>query len=344
MKIMKYRFEKVTHENYSLFLPIVQQNQWGNILLPNEYNLNLWGGVVYGDDMMIGGWIGSLRGNKPIVKWFAKSVYFDSYPMFVSKDLEKDCQKELIDTMREWAKQEGIVMFNLTHWVRGYELPYLQVQHNATFLLPLQDTCEAQMKLIESSQRNKIRKGEKNGIVVRVYTGSDAVREIPILQSIREQTQEHALQRNSSASILLKSDRYFENLFLHANSTLFIGYYEEKPVTVLVVQQSGKTACSYSGGSDYDINRKIACSAYVRWKAIEYYIEQPGVDYMDMGGVPPTPKEDDPAYGVYMFKRSFGGEYMEFDMGEIVINQWKYALVKFALSQRKLLRLFSKVL
>lgn len=334
---------KISKDNYQQFMQIVQQTQWGNILLPDMFSLNLWGGVVMEGDEMIGGWVGILRGNKPIVQWVAKSVYFDSYPIFVSEEMRQKYQQLLIDTIREWAKQEHIVMLNLTHWVRGRELPDLQVEHNATFLLPLQDTSEAQMKLVESSQRNKIRKGEKNGIEVKTFQKEEAVKMIPIVQSIREQTQEHAIRNNANASMLLKSDNFFENLFLHTNSTLFIGYYEEKPVTVLVVQQSGRTACSYSGGSDYEINRKIACSAYVRWKAIEFYREQNGVEYMDVGGVPPTPEPDDPAFGVYTFKRSFGGEYMEFDAGVIPISKWKCALLKFALSQRKLLRLLSKI-
>ena len=54
------------------------------------------------------------------------------------------------------------------------------------------------------------------------------------------------------------------------------------------------------------------------------------------------PTKEHPAYGVYEFKKSFGGEYMEFDNGPIVINKWKYALLSFVLKNRKLLRILSK--
>lgn len=338
-----FQIEKVSAENYAQYLAIVEQTQWGNILLPTEFNMNFWGGIIKGGNNVIGGWVGTIRGNKPIVKWLAKSVYFDSYPMFVSEEMLQKCQQELIDTMREWAKQEHIVMFNLTHWVRGRNLPYLNVEHNATFRLPLQETSEVQWKLVESKQRNIVRKGEKNGVLVQIYKGKNAITKLPVLQKLRAQTQQHAIGKNSNASMLLKSDKFFENLIRNTDATLFIGFVEGKPATVAVMIASGETAYYYSGGSDYELNRQTGSSAYVIWKAIEYYRELPGVKYMDMGGVPVAPESTHPAYGVYAFKRSFGGEYMEFDAGVIPINKIKYTLLKFALSQRKLLRMFSKV-
>ncbi len=338
-----YRIEIISERNYAEYLAVVRKTQWGNLLLPDVYETNLWGGIVREGESVIGGWIGTLRGNKAVVRWIAKSVYFDAYPVFESAQVADECQMPLMDTMREWAKKDGIVMFNLTHWVRGNELPCLEVQHNATFLLPLQDTSEAQWKLVESKQRNIVRKGEKNGVEVRILKGTEAIAELPTLQLLREQTQQHAIKKNANASMLLKSDNFFAKLLTHTDATLFIGSVNGKPATVAVMIASGETAYYYSGGSDYELNRQTGSSAYVIWKAIEHYRELSGVKYMDMGGVPVRPEPGHPAYGVYMFKRSFGGEYMEFDAGAIPISKWKYAVLKFALSQRKLLRLFSKV-
>lgn len=339
---MGYRIEKLSNQNYIPYLAVVKQTQWGNILLPDDYGVDLWGGVVYEDDVLIGGWVGVYRGNKRFVKWIAKSVYFDSYPIFSQEKYTKEYQSRLIDTMREWAKKEQIVMFNLTHWVRGNSLSGLDGKLNATYLLPLQDNEEAQMTLIERTQRNKIRKGEKNGVEVRALRGNEALSELPTLQLLRAQTQNHAIHNNANASMLLKSDNFFANLLRHTDATLFIGSVEGKPATAALMLASGETVYYYSGGSDYELNRQTGSSAYVIWKTLEYYRNQQGIKYMDMGGVPVRPDESNPAYGVYVFKRSFGGEYMEFDSGMMPINKFKYAILKFALSQRKLLRLFSK--
>lgn len=336
--------ERISEDNYLPFYNLVRRNQWGNILLPNKYVSSLWGGLIHKGDAIVGGWIGIVRGNKPIIKCIAKSVYFDAYPIFASQEYADRYQQKLIDTMREWARKEHIVMFNLTHWVRGVGLPYLHTEHNATFLLPLQDTTDLQWKMIESTQRNKIRKGERNGVDVIALNGDEAIAQLQVFQQLRAQTQQHAIGKNASTSMLLKSDIFFKNILQKTNATLFIGSAQTKPATVALMIASGETVYYYSGGSDYELNRQTGSSAYVIWKAIEYYREQHSIRFMDMGGVPPTPATDHPAYGVYVFKRSFGGEYIEFDAGVIVINKIKYAILKQVLSMRKILRVFSKYL
>ena len=341
---MEHKVEKIRRENYAEYLALVKRSQWGNLLLPDEWSDDLWGGVAIEKDKVIGGWVGVYRGNKKFVKWIAKSVYFDAYPQFATEELAEKYLTQLLDAMRAWAREEQIVMFNLTHWVRGYAFPDLNIEHNATFLLPLQESSEAQWKLVESKQRNIVRKGEKNEVEVRALTGEEAIAELPTLQLLREQTQQHAIKKNANASMLLKSDNFFANLLRHTDATLFIGSVEGKPATVAVMIASGETAYYYSGGSDYELNRQTGSSAYVIWRAIEYYREREDVKYMDMGGVPVKPEPTHPAYGVYAFKRSFGGEYKEFYAGTIVINKFKYGVLSFLLKQRKLLRLLSKSL
>lgn len=341
---MEYAIERISPNNYADFLALVEQTQWGNILLPDAYNDDVWGGVVFEKDRIVGGWVGKYRGNKRLIRILAKSVYFDAYPAFVSSEYTEKYQLQLIDKMREWAKQDGIVMFKLTHWVRGWDLPYLEKELCATFLVTLPDSEEKQWDLVDNKHRNRFRKGEKNGVEVRVLKGKDAIAEMDTLQKLREHTQQHAIKKNANASMLLKSDSFFRNLFLHTNAELHIGSIEGKPATVAVMLISGNTAYYHSGGSDYELNRQTGSSTYVFWKAITHYIHLPNVKYLDMGGVPVNPTPDHPAYGVYTFKSLFGGEYMEFDAGAIVINKAKYLILNFLLNQRWLLRLFSKSL
>lgn len=336
------KVERINSENYTLFLDVVRMTHWGNLMLPDELVSDLWGGVVKEGEKVVGGWVGTLRGNKPVVKLLAKSVYFDSYPIFENDKLAEKYQLALIDAMREWARTDGIVMFKLTHWVRGTELPYLEVEKNATFLSLLPEKIDDMWDIVDKKHRNRFRKGEKNGVEVRAYYGEDAIAQLPIFQALREQTQQHAISRNAKASILLKSDKFFSDLIRHTDATLFIGWLGDRPATVVLMIASGDTAYYHMGGSDYELNRQVGSSAYVFWKIFEYYIARPDIKYLDMGGVPVNPEPDDPAYGVYAFKKCYGGEYMEFDMGMIPISKWKYAVLKFLLSQRKLLRLLSK--
>ena len=330
----------ITADLYPCFYEMVQASQWGNPMLPTSYQSSLWGEVLVEDNIVIGGWIGIIRGNIPVAKIITKSVYFDSYPVFAIDEMKILYQDSLINSMKLRAKREGITMFNLTHWVRGRGMQVDVKEKGATFVSILHKTEEELWKEVESKQRNCVRKGEKSGVECIICKGEDSIPYLADFQRLRQRTQQHAIGKNANASMLLKSDEFFKRLFLDKNTTLFVGMVDNQVATVALMIQSGKTIYYYSGGSDYELNKKYSCSAYVIWKAI-CYASQQGVEVFDMGGVPVSPSKEHPAYGVSAFKRSFGGDYQEFDGGKIIISHWKYKLLSWLLSQRKLLRFFS---
>lgn len=330
----------LTEELYSVFYSILLNSRYGNLMLPSCYTSVLWGDVVLLENNVIGGWIGLVKGNLPIMKNIAKSIYFDSYPIFSNAEYEKLYMDILVNAVKDHAKQDKVVMLNLTHWVRGNNLKVCEKEICATFTMSLHNTEDELWKKVESKQRNCVRKGEKLGVEVLICNDNESLVYLEDFQRLRRQTQQKAINKNNKASMLLKSDDYFRNLFLNSNVTLFVGKVEEKVATVALMIKSGNTVYYYSGGSDYELNKKYASSAWVIWNAIKYY-NGLGLDVFDMGGCPSTPAKDHPAYGVYAFKRSFGGDYMEFDGGKIIISNCRYRLLKFILSQRRLLRLFS---
>lgn len=336
------KFIPLTETYYGAFYDLVQSTQWGNPMLPVVYNDSLWG-ILMQDSTgtIVGGWVGTLRGNAPMVRCIAKSVYFDSYPVFRSPEDEAHYLPRLLEAVKQYAHKQHIVMLNLTHWVRGCGLPIDILSKEATFCIPLHQSTEQLWKLVESKQRNCIRKGEMNGVEVDICQGEDSLRYLSDFQRLRQSTQQHAIRNHTNASMLLKSNDFFSAKFTDPKATLFVARVEGQTAAVALMLQSGRTVYYYSGGSDYELNRKYSCSAYLLWRAICHYNDL-GLDTFDMGGVPQSPTAEHPAYGVYVFKRSFGGTYQAFDGGKIVISTTKYRLLNFLLSQRKLLRLFSK--
>ena len=330
----------ITKDLYIAYYKLVVNTQWGNPMLPSTYSSSLWGCVIIDEYDVVGGWVGMIKGNTSIVSILTKSVYFDSYPIFVSNEVKEQCQELLVRFTREYAKKDGVIMLHLTHWIREKDLSLDSIESNATFATSLHLTKEELWKLVESKQRNCVRKGERSGVECIVCKGNDSVQYLSDFQRLRQQTQKHAITKHSQASMLLKSDAFFQKLFMSANTTLFVGKVDNQVATVALMIQSGRTVYYYSGGSDYELNKQYSCSAFIIWKAICYFNEQ-GLDIFDMGGVPVKPAKDHPAYGVYAFKRSFGGEYQEFKAGDIIISFFKYKILKFILSQRKILRFLS---
>lgn len=67
----------------------------------------------------------------------------------------------------------------------------------------------------------------------------------------------------------------------------------------------------YSGSASHKQN--LNSNYLLQWEAIRWARER-GITYYDMVSVPPPGQRDDshPAYGVYRFKKGFGGEILEF--------------------------------
>jgi hypothetical protein len=340
-------YELLDKSNYMAYYQIVQQSRWGNLLLPYEYDSKLWGVIVLDGDIVVGGWVGWLRGNGRFVSLLAKSVYFDSYPLYNGRN-EEEIKIKIVERATFFAKQQGIVMFNLTHWVRekGGIFPFSKREQNATFTIDLSLSEEDIWKGIEPTQRNRIRKGEKNGVTVLALNADNSIAYLDAFQKLRKQTQARAIEKNANASMLLKSNDFFNRLLRQPNSLLFVGMVGEEVATVVLMLTGGKTAYYYSGGSDYELNKSTGSSALVFWRAILHYKNHTEVDCFDMGGVPvfqdyQNPDREHPAFGVFKFKRSFGGKYEKFDGGQITIAKWRYSILQFLMRQRFLLRLFS---
>ena len=337
----KIKIIPITKELYPSFYRLVQATKWGNPMLPEIYNTNLWGDVVCLGDKVIGGWIGNLRGNIPLAKWITKSVYFDSYPVFETPEYVSVYLDTLIDALKIHAKQDAITMLNLTHWVREGELQVDDIEEVASFVVDLEQDEEQLFKNIDSAKQRNVKKANKCDLEILVCKGEESIKFLDDFQCLRENTQTRAISKNKQASMLLKSNEFFHKLMMQANAFLLLGKYEGEVVSVALILQGGDTVYYHSGGSDIEVNRKTCCSAYMFWKALLYFKGQ-GIKLFDFGGCPVRPTEEHPAYGVYRFKKGFGGEYVEFDGGKIIINMWKYKLLNFILSQRMLLRLFSK--
>lgn len=341
---MNISFVPLSPTLYPAFYALVQSTQWGNPMLPVAYNNSLWGMLVQdSSETIVGGWVGTLRGNAPLVRCIAKSVYFDSYPVFCSPEDEVQYLPRLMEVVKQYARRQHIVMLNLTHWVRGNCSIFLdKVTPCATFYYDLSLSMESLYNQLDRLKKRTIKKAEANQLDVQFFAGKEAIPYIPQFQALRKETQQRAIEHNQNASMLLKSDTFFERLFATNKTTLAVVRTQDgKIVAAATFIESGATVYAHMSGSDAEANRTTGSGTYYYWKAVEYFRGK-DLKQFDFGGCPVEPSEDDPAFGVFMFKRGFGGTYLSAREGQVIISKQKYRLLNFLLSQRKLLRLLSK--
>lgn len=199
------------------------------------------------------------------------------------------------------------------------------------------------MKQMDSKQRNIVRKAQKAGVTIEQYTATEALAHLREFQQLRSETQQRAIDHNRQASMLLKSDKFFADILTNYDSTLYLAVVNQQTAAVALMLHSGKTTYYYSGGSNHELNRQTGASAYLIHYAMCDAAAR-GQHWFDMGGVPVNPEATHPAYGVYKFKQSYGGEYMEARNGSFVINKLKYTFLNQIKKHRRLLRLMSKTI
>lgn len=335
-------YKVVNKDNYQSYYVLTQQLPIGPMLLPKVWADNLWGLLAYSDDIVIGGWVGRKRIANPLLSKLYQEVIYDSHPcVFV----EKDClRQEIVDRSIEKAKADGIALLSISHWSRDnyyYHNSIFSPKKCASFILNLRR--DDLWDILDSKQRNIIRKAEKNQAVIVLYRNSEALRELDVFQNLRSVTQRRSLSRNKDASMLLKTNLFLSKVILENQCCLGLCKVDIKVAAGALMIKSGQTVYYYLGGSDIALNRKVGASAYLIWNMI---LESKKNNQLlfDLGGVPICHDSDNPAFGVYQFKKSFGGDYKEFVCGDFVINKFKCHFVNILKDNSFLKRLISKTI
>jgi len=132
---------------------------------------------------------------------------------------------------------------------------------------------------------------------------------------------------------------YFERMLdtLGEHVRLYMAYYDGKAVAgAITTNYAGKTCYIY--GASGNEHRRIMSTHLIQWEMIRWAV-QTGCSVYDFQGVSGNMSEYDPLYGLYRFKRGFGGTLDEL-AGEFdyVYMPVRCKLADWAISLAELLR------
>jgi lipid II:glycine glycyltransferase (peptidoglycan interpeptide bridge formation enzyme) len=124
---------------------------------------------------------------------------------------------------------------------------------------------------------------------------------------------------------------------------MFMASYEEKPLAAIMVFRRGKRAWYFYGASNNHERNRMP-TYLLQWEAMKWAADQ-GVESYDLWGIPDGTEQeleeqfasrDDGLWGVYRFKRGFGGEIKRSaGVYQKVINQPFYAAFRIGLKFKK---------
>jgi len=213
----------------------------------------------------------------------------------------------------------GDSMWGVSWSEPGADWPFgrTQVIPRHTFVLDLSQD-ERTLRRNMSGADRKIRKAENEGVKVREATGPE---DIAAYCRLSQETSERVRTRTAFTDF---PDALFHTVYRELAPTgtarFFLAWHEDQPLAGCIFLCSRDTMLYWRGGSVR--NRKLTAmqaSAAIFWQAI-LAAKADGFRWFDFGGCTPTEDQSDPAYGVYAFKKRWGGHLKTFYNLEVVLG------------------------
>ncbi|MFN2223477.1 MAG: lipid II:glycine glycyltransferase FemX [Candidatus Promineifilaceae bacterium] len=203
------------------------------------------------------------------------------------------------------------------------------IQPPRTLIVDLRAPEEEILARMKQKTRYNIRLSARKGVTVRQGTAADLVTFNQLMQKTG--------QRNTFG---VHEPRYFEEafaLFSPDDVALWLAEYQGKPLAAIMVFVNGPRASYLYGASSNEERQRMPTYA-VQWAAMRWARER-GCESYDLWGVPDYPEEeleaqfrgrDDGLWGVYRFKRGFGGQlWRTVGTADRVYNKMVYRLYQW---------------
>jgi peptidoglycan pentaglycine glycine transferase (the first glycine) len=192
--------------------------------------------------------------------------------------------------------------------ITNYQLPISphNIQPPRTLIIDIRGSDEEILARMKQKTRYNIRLAEKKGVTIRVWDDLDSFHKMMLVTGGRDGFGVHSLEYYKRAYELLHPTGMCE---------LLVAEYEGKPLAALFVARNANRAY-YLYGASTDEERNRMPTYLLQWEAMKW-AKARGCEEYDLWGVPDEDEATlesnfetrrDGLWGVYRFKRGFGGE------------------------------------
>ena len=180
------------------------------------------------------------------------------------------------------------------------------IQPPRTVIVSLEGTEDEILARMKQKCRYNVRLAEKKGVTVRTWDDLDGFHRMMTVTGGRDGFGVHSLEYYKKAYDLFHPT---------GMADILMAEYEGRPLAALIVFALGSRAY-YLYGASTDEERNRMPTYLLQWRAMQWARERGCTEY-DLWGVPDTDEEtleaqfesrSDGLWGVYRFKRGFGGE------------------------------------
>jgi len=210
---------------------------------------------------------------------------------FVDKEVEKQkYMQHIISTHYTW----GDAIF------RGLGYKLMPYGLRCTFITDLQQSEESLLKAFKKKTRYGVRKAEKYGVEIK--------------EGVTDKTPKlfYYIYLKTTERLGIVPDPYsfvegiWSILVPKGHAKFFFAFYNNKPIATLLFLIFNKKLYTYMSGSLEEYHRYYP-NNLLYWRMLEYGLKN-GFQKCDLMGAPGPEEKNHPEYGLYIFKRGWGGE------------------------------------
>ena len=207
-----------------------------------------------------------------------------------------------------WSDDRDRVPINME--VAGFRFSQHQIQPRRTIVVDLTQTEDEILSRMKQKTRYNIRLASRKGVVVKI--GKEIPDSVKKFHQLMEITGE---RDNFGVHSLEYYQKAYEMFSPGGECELFFGYKDEDLLAGIMVFMSGNRSWYFYGASSNQYRNLMAPYA-VQWEAMKWARSNGSISY-DLWGVPDYEldkleaefmERKDGLWGVYRFKRGFGGE------------------------------------
>ncbi|MEW6084523.1 MAG: peptidoglycan bridge formation glycyltransferase FemA/FemB family protein [Chloroflexota bacterium] len=191
-------------------------------------------------------------------------------------------------------------------WNLKLETSPHNIQPPRTIVVDLKDSEEEILARMKQKTRYNIRLAEKKGVIVRAWDDIESFHKMMLVTGGRDGFGVHSLEYYRRA---------YDLFHLKGMCELLVAEFEGNPLAALFVARNGNRAY-YLYGASTDEERNRMPTYLLQWEAMKW-AKARGCEEYDLWGVPDEDEatleanfetRHDGLWGVYRFKRGFGGE------------------------------------
>ena len=269
----------------------------------------------------------------PVFQRHFKSCWLDS-SILVADEAEAmsgyEIKKSALKFLLDYLKKKRVMDLTISSKTRSHDGELFRKLFNysdkcASLIIDLNRENEDIFRSFSKGRKSAIKKAQKMGVEIKILEGEAGYELLPDYCSLENKLFDY--KQKIYSNIYYKSETYLRSILSTNKAFVAIAYYNQKPAAGSIIVFHNDNMFYYLGASDILINRETNAASLLKYESILYGKRQ-NFKTFDLGGIPSsTPDPSNSLYGVYKFKKDFGGERVEFDCSSYAIHKKHYRFV-----------------